>query len=194
MTTCRRTALLLLAASMACVLLALAASALGWPLDDHGLGLLTGLGLGGVLLSVLVWFSPDPAASVTRDLMRRYRREFVPPMLAYVAVMLGWKRLLDAVDSSALRFVVALLPVVLVALVMRALVRFVRDSDELQRRIELESVAIGSLLVAGAYMAGGFLQAARLVDIPAATAMLWVFPALCIGYGVVKTFIARRYG
>ncbi len=194
MSRCRLTALLLLAASMACVLLALAAHVLAWPLGEHTHGLITGLGVGGALASIVLWFSPDPSASATRDLMRRYRREFVPPMLAYLAVMLVWKRLLDAVDSTALRFVVALLPVMLVALVMRALVRFVRDSDELQRRIELESIAIAALLVAGAYMACGFLQSARLIDVPASAAMLLVFPAICLGYGVVKVFISRRYG
>jgi hypothetical protein len=34
---------------------------------------------------------------------------------------------------------------------------------------------------------------AGLIDIPAAVAMLWVFPSLCLTYGVAKIFIGRRY-
>ena len=63
-------------------------------------------------------------------------------MAAYVGIMLVWKRLLDLVDATWLRVLVALLPALLVCWVLRAFVRYVRDSDEMQRRIELESGAI----------------------------------------------------
>ena len=42
-------------------------------------------------------------------------------------------------------------------------------------------------------MAAGFLQTAELIDVPSKVAMLWVFPALCLTYGIAKVFIARRY-
>ena len=41
---------------------------------------------------------------------------------------------------------------------MRAFVRYVRGSDEMQRRIELESGASAGLVVSGAYLAAGFLH------------------------------------
>jgi len=76
---------------------------------------------------------------------------------------------------------------------MRAFVRFVRDSDEMQRRIELESGAVGALLVSAGFLAAGFLQSAKLIDVPSSVAMLWVFPMLCFTYGIAKVFISRRY-
>jgi hypothetical protein len=97
------------------------------------------------------------------------------------------------VQAPWLRLLVALLPALLVLWVMRAFVRFVRDSDEMQRRIELESGAVAALLISAGFMAAGFVQMAGLIDIPAAVAMLWVFPSLCLTYGVAKIFIGRRY-
>jgi hypothetical protein len=114
-------------------------------------------------------------------------------MAGYIAVMLLWKQLLGLVQAPWLRLLVALLPALLVLWVMRAFVRFVRDSDELQRRIELESGAVAALLISAGYMAAGFVQMAGLIEVPAKLAMLWVFPSLCFTYGAAKVFIARRY-
>ncbi|GAB3345316.1 hypothetical protein [Lysobacter tyrosinilyticus] len=167
---------------------------LGWPI--HPRVIRTGLGVtAGVLLaSAMLWFSPGNIRDMaTPALTRRYYREFGPPMLAYVVVMLGWKRVLAAVDASWLRALVALLPVLLMALVIRALARYVRDSDEMQRRIELESVSLAAGLVGIGYMAAGSLQGAKLITTDAAAAMLGVFPALCVCYGFIRIVIARRY-
>ena len=131
--------------------------------------------------------------AVPKRLLRRYQREVMIAMSGYVAVMLVWKRLLDMVDATWLRVLVALFPALLVGWVLRAFVRYVRDSDEMQRRIELESGSIAALLVAAIYLAAGFLQTADLISVPAKVAMLWVFPSLCLMYGVAKVFVTRRY-
>lgn len=193
MTRCQRRSLLTAALGLALLALAWLAHAAAWGWSDRILGLTTGLGVGALFAAVLVWFSPDMSDAAPRSLVRRYYREMGWAMAAYVLVMLVWKRLLNLVDQSWLRVVVALLPALLVIWVMRAFVRYVRDSDEMQRRIEFESGSIAALLVSAGYMALGFLQNADLIDIPSKVAMLWVFPALCFAYGIVKVFISRRY-
>ena len=85
------------------------------------------------------------------------------------------------------------LPVAPVVLVVRALIRYIRDADELQRQIELESVSLATALVSMLYLAGGFLQMAKVIDIPSGAAMFWVFPLVCLSYGLVKTVVARRF-
>ncbi len=165
-----------------------------WPLGDTTLGLISGFGVGGIFAAVLFWFMPDTSDAVPKALSRRYMREFVPAMAGYIAVMLVWKRMLGALEMPLLRVLIALLPALLLVWIMRAFVRYVRDCDELQRRIELESGAAAALLMSAAYMTLGFLQTAELIDIPSKLAMLWVFPSLCFSYGVAKVFIARRYG
>jgi len=189
----RRKALVVLALALVCGIASWASVLLDWPLTDHVRGMLGGFGAAGVFAALLLWWSPEACDAVRPGLARRYYRELAGPVVAYVVVMLVWKRLLDVVGDGTLRVLVALLPAAIVLWMMRVVVRYVRQSDEMQRRIELESIAIAAMLVSSAYMAAGFLQTARLIDVPAKVAMLWVFPSLCMTYGVVKVAIARRY-
>lgn len=192
MNRCKRSAIVVLSVSVALL------AATPWLRllrgDDYLRGLWFGLCIGGVFLALVLWSSSGSMRdSAPPALARRYYREFGPPMLVYVVVMLCWKRLLTSVDAGWARVLIALLPALLVALVIRAVARFVRDSDEMQRRIELESIAIAAALVSGGYMTAGFLQAAGMIALPASAAMLWVFPMLCVTYGIAKGVNARRY-
>jgi hypothetical protein len=191
--TCRRKALW----SLGFGVLSLAVAAGMWkaelPVGDWVLGLVTGLGVGGRFAAALLWFTPDMADAVPKRLAKRYQRDVAWSMGTYVLVMLFWKRLLDMVDAVWLKWLIALFPALLVCWVMRAFVTYVRDSDEMQRRIELESGAIAALLVSAVYLALGFLQSAKLIDVHAGSALIMVFPAMCLMYGIVKIFVARRY-
>ena len=157
-------------------------------------GLLYGLAAGALLAGLLLSFLPEPCDTDRPALRRRYLREFLPPMLAYVVAVMVSVLLLKRVDEPALRALVALLPVPPVALAMRAIMRHIRDADELQRRIELEAVSIATALVSLLYLAGGFLQIAKVIDIPSGQAMIWVFPLVCLAYGIAKAAVSRRYG
>lgn len=115
-------------------------------------------------------------------------------MGAYVVAVLVTVSVLRAGGpDGTLRVLVALLPVPPIAFVLRAVVRYIRGVDEMQQRIELEAVSLATALVALLYMSGGFLQAAKIIDLPAAAVMTWVFPLLCFAYGVVKFLVVRRY-
>src|SRR5690606_5075725 len=125
---------------------------------------------------------------------RRYHREMFLAMGAYVVAVLVTVSVLRAGGpDGTLRVLVALLPVPPIAFVLRAVVRYIRGVDEMQQRIELEAVSLATALVALLYMSGGFLQAAKMIDLPAAAVMTWVFPLLCFAYGVVKFLVVRRY-
>lgn len=155
----------------------------------------SGLGVGVALgaYSLVLWRREQAADPSTRALSRAYLRAFMPAMLAYtLAVWLSvW--LLGRVEQPSLRALVALLPVLPIGLCLRATARYIRGLDEMQRRIELEAVALGSICVAFAYLTGGFLQAARVIDISGTTTMLWVLPSLCLAYGIAKRFVLRHY-
>ena len=131
--------------------------------------------------------------SSTPALRRRYRREFLPAMLAYVLVVFVSVWLLKHIEAPWLRAVVALLPLPPIALGLRAIVRRIRDADELQRRIELEAISIATACISLAYLGGGFLQAANVIDIAASDALIWMFPLVCLTYGVAKIAVSRRF-
>ena len=163
-------------------------------LSDFASGLLSGVSVALVLTGMLARHLPEATHSATPALRRRYLREFLPPMAGYVVAILGSVWLLKQhVEDPSLRALVALSPVPFVALAMRAIVRHIRDTDEMQRRIEVESVSFATALVSLAYFAAGLLQAAKVIDIPSSAAMIWVFPLICLTYGIAKVFISRRF-
>ena len=191
--TCRRRALWSLALALASLALSAAIWYFGLPVGDWLRGLLVGMGVGGIVAAAMLWFMPDMSDAVPKRLTRRYQRDVAWAMGSYVLVMLFWKRLLGAVDPIWLKWLVALFPALLVCWVMRAFVVYVRDSDEMQRRIELESGAIAALLVSAGYLAAGFLQSAKLIHVDAGAALIMVFPAMCLVYGFTKLYVSRRY-
>ncbi|HOS43239.1 MAG TPA: NAD-dependent epimerase/dehydratase family protein, partial [Armatimonadota bacterium] len=75
-----------------------------------------------------------------------------------------------------------LLPALPILFAARALLRFVRDSDELQRRIQLEAFALASLVLTLGSFALGLLVLARVIDIAAGDALVMVLPAYALLY------------
>src|SRR5262245_18542278 len=94
---------------------------------------------------------------------RRYPREFIPAMVAYVAVVFVATWLLKHYAAGIpliARAALALLPVLPLAWVMGAIVLVIRDSDELERQIELEAVAVSALLTGMGFFSIGLLASA----------------------------------
>lgn len=164
-----------------------------WPVPEIVSGFLYGVAVGCFFGALLRWRLPAPCDTGTPALRSRYMREFMPAMVAYVVLLFASVLLLKRVDELGLRALIALLPVPAIAMALRAIVRYIRDADELQQRIELEAVSIATAFVSLLYLAGGFLQSAKVIDIPASAAMIWVFPLVCVVYGLAKVAVSRRY-
>lgn len=125
-------------------------------------------------------------------LERRYGREMALAAVLYVAAMATAWPLALRTDAMNGRAVLALLPVLPAALMLRAIYRHVRDSDELQRRLHLEALAISASVVSLVSMASGFLAAAKVIVL-GGDVLLWVFPGLAFVFGVVRCWIQWRY-
>ena len=177
---------LLLAVAIACQQFAPA-------LPDFLHGVLYGLAIGLLGAGVVRTFQPEGCDDVTPAVRRRYLREVLPAMAGYIAAVFVSVWLLKRVDAPALRALIALLPVPAIALAMRAIIRRVRDADELQRRIELEAISIASACVSLGYLSAGFLQLAKVIDVAASDAMIWVFPLTALIFGLAKAVLGRRY-
>lgn len=130
---------------------------------------------------------------MARSVYRRYRREFFPAIVGYMLVMvLLWPQV-HHVRDPLLKGLLALVPVLPMVLVIRAMVRLVLGSDELEQRIHLIGLAVSTALVGTLSMVGGFLAAAGVVAFDG-TILIWVFPALVIVYGMARGWAGRRYG
>ena len=131
--------------------------------------------------------------SASPALRQRYLREFFPAMALYVFAVVVSVWLLKRIDAPLLRAAVALLPMPAVAMVLRAMVRYIRDADELQRRIEVEALAIATAGISLAYFAAGLLQAAKVIAIPGSAALISLLPLVCPVYGLAKVAVSRSY-
>lgn len=180
--------------------LALAAAGrflLGWA--DGVVGMWTGIGAGyllGAALFLLMprWWKTHCDEMYAQPAGRRYLRALWPAMVTYSLTLFAsiwWIR--QGIESLPLRGLVAVLPVLPIAWMMRAALRYLREIDELQRRIETEAIGIASLLISLVYFAGGMLEKAEVIGMDAGVAMIWVFPMLCAAYGIAKVILTRRY-
>ena len=122
-----------------------------WPVSETVSGFLYGIAVGCLFAALLRWRLPAPCDTGTPALRSRYLREFMPAMAGYVVTLFASVWLLRHVDEPGLRALVALLPVPAIAMAMRAIVRYIRDADELQRRIELEAVSIATAFVSATW-------------------------------------------
>jgi len=154
--------------------------------------LLYGTGGGFLLEALLRAFLPAGCESSPSQ-RRRYLRQTVPAMALYVVAVCLSVSWLKQVDNVALRALIALLPVPPIALLVRAMMRRIREADELQRRIEIEALAIATTCMSLGYLAAGLLQSAKVVDVRASAAMILVFPLICLAYAIAKVVLSRRY-
>ncbi|MEO6926817.1 MAG: hypothetical protein ABI129_09105 [Rhodanobacter sp.] len=126
-----------------------------------------------------------------RAAQRRYVREFLPAMAAYMLLLFFSMAFLKHVDAVPLRVVIVLLPVLPIVFVVRAMVRLVLASDELERRLQLEAISIASMSVGLLSFAAAFLHGAGLLPID--NGLMWVLPALFAAYGMANWWVRRRF-
>lgn len=129
-----------------------------------------------------------------RAVHKRYLREFIPAMLAYSVLIVLSGLLLPKVASLPWRVPLALLPLLPVVLAIRAMVRVLRDQDELERRIDLESFAIAAMATGFGFFSLGLLLLADVGwQVRGGVVAIWVMPCLFASFGVAKLLVARRY-
>ncbi len=170
---------------------------LHWP--DHVVGMWAGIGAGyllGAALFLLMprWWREHCDEMYAQPAARRYMRALWPLMLGYSLALFASVWLLKrGIDSTALRAMLALLPAIPLALLLPVGMRYLREIDELQRRIETEAIGFAAVLVSLLYFAGGMLQKAKVIALDAGMAMIWVFPMTMLVYAVAKYIAVRRY-
>jgi hypothetical protein len=128
-----------------------------------------------------------------RAVHKRYLREFLPAMAGYLVLLFLSVWWLKTLDGTLARTAVTLLPAVPIAFVIRAMVRVIRDQDELERRIDLEAIAIAGGIGGFGFFTYGLLLNAKVLEPPtAATIAVWVFPILIGLFGIAK-YAMRLY-
>jgi hypothetical protein len=120
----------------------------------------------------------------------RYRLEFGIPLIVYSILVYVSITILNAGKvHGAERLAVAMLPLLAPPLMAWAVVRQLRRLDELQRRIQLEALALSFMVTALVTLSYGFLEN---VGFPALN-MVWVWP-LMGSFWIIGLLVGRwRY-
>ena len=127
--------------------------------------------------------------------IRRYLRWLLVSMSMYASLLVTSLFALRAIpaEALALRAGVGLLPVLPLLLLVWAFARYIREADEMQRQIELQSVALAAMVTGLSFMVAGFLASAGVFVLKGDLVAILVLPTLFGSYGVAKAVVARSY-
>ena len=132
------------------------------------------------------WQSLSPA-------LRRYYRASVWPGLAFLAMTVLHEWASRTGQSTLLRTLFALGPVLAMAWMFAAYLRFLRDCDELERRIELDALAWAAGIGLLAAMAAMLLLDAGVAAWSARHVAATLGLLIVCSYALVRALLHRRY-
>jgi hypothetical protein len=127
--------------------------------------------------------------------IRRYLRWLVVSMSMYATLLVTSLLALRAipVEAIAVRAALGLLPALPLMPLVWAFVRYVREADEMQRQIELQSVALAAMATGIGFLVAGFLANAGVVALKGGLVAILVLPTLFGTYGLAKAVVLRSY-
>ncbi|GJQ51592.1 MAG: hypothetical protein HKUEN02_04390 [Anaerolineaceae bacterium] len=95
---------------------------------------------------------------MNRDVQKRYFKEFGISMGFYVVLLIASISVITNVElPKAVQVVIALIPVIPTIFIVIAVMRALRDSDELQQRIQLQAVTFSAIVTGLITFSYGFL-------------------------------------
>ena len=123
---------------------------------------------------------------------RRHQWQVIGGMAVYALTLMACMRLLrhDPDLGPGLKVFLALLPTLPVIWVMWSVIRFLGQTDELQRRVHLESLAIAAGVTAFLTLTYGFLE--EFAGLPHIAAW-WTFVVIDVVWALTGCVLWRRY-
>lgn len=125
-----------------------------------------------------------------RQVVKRYYKEFALSMSSYVIVLIASTWALNNIElAKAIQVVVVLVPVVPILFVIAAILRALRDSDELIRRIQLQAVVFSAITTGLVTFTYGFLENIGFPHFPT----IWILPIMFMLWGLSLGYFHQRY-
>lgn len=127
---------------------------------------------------------------MNQEVQKRYFKEFGISMGFYVVLLLASVEILTNVElPKAAQIVVTLIPVIPTIFVVIAVMRALRDSDELQQKIQLQAVTFSAIVTGLITFTYGFLENVGFPHLPS----LFIFPLMLALWGIGAGIFARNY-
>lgn len=125
-----------------------------------------------------------------KQVRQRYVRELIWAMFVYMVVLIVSLTILRNFEFAGFwQVMISLSPAVPVAFVILAMLRALRDSDELQQRVQLLATAFSAALTGFITFSYGFLENVGFPKFPT----FLVFPMLIAIWGISLGYFSRRY-
>jgi len=122
--------------------------------------------------------------------MKRYTKEFTSAMVAYIVTLIVSIAVLQRYEFSKFwQVMLSLMPAVPVLLVVIAMIRALKDSDELQQRVQLLATSFAAALTGLITFTYGFLENVGFPKFPT----FLVFPMMIMIWGLSLGYFSRRY-
>lgn len=127
---------------------------------------------------------------MNREVQKRYFKEFGISMGFYVVLLIASISVISNVElPKAVQVVIALIPVIPTIFVVIAVMRALRDSDELQQRIQLQAVTFSAIVTGLITFSYGFLENIGFPHFPS----LFIFPLMIALWGIGAGIFAGKY-
>ncbi|MDJ0754836.1 MAG: hypothetical protein QNJ45_15025 [Ardenticatenaceae bacterium] len=120
---------------------------------------------------------------------KQYVVELGSSMVAYTIILFVAIYFLQPPGNELWRIPVALLPVIPLFFALRAVMRFITKMDELQQRIQFQSITFAAITTGFITFSWGMLENANIPPLP----LVWVFPIMIGLWGVSQAYFSRRY-
>ncbi|MEO8608571.1 MAG: hypothetical protein ABI690_11845 [Chloroflexota bacterium] len=120
---------------------------------------------------------------------QRYLRRFLFFISIYVVLVIISVQLVDKLENNLLRLLIALLPIIPILFGLGAFLAYLRQMDELQRRIQFEAFGFSLGLTAIVTFTLGLMENVGFERL----SLVWVFPMIVAFWGVGQFIAGRRY-
>ena len=127
---------------------------------------------------------------MNQEVQKRYFKEFGISMGFYFVLLIGSVTVLTNFElPKAAQIAITLIPVTPTIFVLLAVMRALRDSDELQQKIQLQAVTFSAIVTGLITFTYGFLENVGFPHLP----LLFIFPLMLALWGIGAGIFARKY-
>lgn len=126
----------------------------------------------------------------TSQVMKRYTKEFITAMIVYIITLIVSITILKIYEFPRLwQIVISIVPALPVFFVIISLMSMIRDSDELQQRVQLLAISLSAALTGLITFSYGFLENVGFPKFPT----FFIFPMPIMIWGIGLAFFSKRY-
>ena len=125
-----------------------------------------------------------------KKIMQRYMKNLFLSMIAYTVILITSLTVLKNYEFTRFwQIVISLSPAVPVAFVILAVMRLLKDSDEMQQRVQLLATSFSAAVTGLVTFSYGFLENVGFPKFPT----FFIFPMLIAIWGISLGYFSRKY-